>query len=70
MGPRNRILYNFISALLAASFYERLSGYGPVIVCAKTKGGCWLGGYNPLGFDGYGSDKVRSHELRRRLPSA
>jgi hypothetical protein len=39
------------------AFHAAVDGYGPTIVLARTVGGALIGGYNPLGYDGYGSDK-------------
>ncbi|KAG1658019.1 hypothetical protein FOA52_010260 [Chlamydomonas sp. UWO 241] len=39
------------------AFHAGVDGYGPTVVLARTTGGAVCGGYNPLGFDGYGSDK-------------
>eukprot|EP00882_Tetradesmus_deserticola_P010887 GHRQ01011507.1.p1 GENE.GHRQ01011507.1~~GHRQ01011507.1.p1 ORF type:complete len:301 (+),score=100.36 GHRQ01011507.1:812-1714(+) len=36
------------------AFHERVDGYGAALCVARTQGGAVLGGYNPLGFDGYG----------------
>eukprot|EP00877_Chromochloris_zofingiensis_P009355 jgi/Chrzof1/4673/Cz14g22100.t1 len=36
------------------AFHERVDGYGAAIVLARTQGGALIGGYNPLGYDGYG----------------
>lgn len=38
----------------AAAFHDRVDGYGAALVVARTQGGAVVGGYNPLGFDGYG----------------
>ncbi|WIA43695.1 hypothetical protein OEZ86_010127 [Tetradesmus obliquus] len=36
------------------TFHDRVDGYGAALCVARTQGGAVLGGYNPLGFDGYG----------------
>eukprot|EP00878_Enallax_costatus_P019515 GHUV01020589.1.p1 GENE.GHUV01020589.1~~GHUV01020589.1.p1 ORF type:complete len:228 (+),score=51.35 GHUV01020589.1:1454-2137(+) len=36
-------------------FHERVDGYGAALVVARTQGGAVIGGYNPLGYDGYGN---------------
>eukprot|EP00775_Hariotina_reticulata_P011277 gene11276-11426_t len=36
-------------------FHEKVDGYGAAITVARTAGGAVIGGYNPLGYDGYGN---------------
>eukprot|EP00879_Flechtneria_rotunda_P005218 GHRR01005501.1.p1 GENE.GHRR01005501.1~~GHRR01005501.1.p1 ORF type:complete len:310 (+),score=72.49 GHRR01005501.1:1280-2209(+) len=35
-------------------FHRKVDGYGAALVVARTQGGAVIGGYNPLGYDGYG----------------
>jgi hypothetical protein len=41
----------------AEAFHTCVDGYGPAVVWGRTSGGAVIGGYNPLGYDGFGSDK-------------
>ncbi|KAJ9526552.1 hypothetical protein QJQ45_017680 [Haematococcus lacustris] len=40
------------------AFHAAVSGYGPCLIWARTAGGAVCGGYNPLGFEGFGADKA------------
>ncbi|KAL6765096.1 hypothetical protein V8C86DRAFT_2461198 [Haematococcus lacustris] len=40
------------------AFHAAVSGYGPCLIWARTAGGAMCGGYNPLGFEGFGADKA------------
>ena len=40
------------------AFHAAVDGFGPTIILARTRGGALIGGYNPLGYDGFGSDKA------------
>ncbi|KAI8471661.1 MAG: hypothetical protein J3K34DRAFT_416367 [Monoraphidium minutum] len=36
------------------AFHAKVDGYGAALIVARSAGGAVFGGYNPLGFDGYG----------------
>jgi hypothetical protein len=37
----------------AEAFHTCVDGYGPAVVWGRTSGGAVIGGYNPLGYDGW-----------------
>lgn len=36
------------------AFHSKVDGYGSAVVLARSEGGALFGGYNPLGYDGFG----------------
>eukprot|EP00882_Tetradesmus_deserticola_P017578 GHRQ01018830.1.p2 GENE.GHRQ01018830.1~~GHRQ01018830.1.p2 ORF type:complete len:241 (+),score=65.70 GHRQ01018830.1:812-1534(+) len=52
------------------AFHERVDGYGAALCVARTQGGAVLGGYNPLGFDGYGEAQHAPQHTCGTTPSS